>query len=457
MTQPNCPLHGLSIELHTLILLQLDSTKSLSALIHASPYLFAVFLSAKEKILSACALRGVEPEVLPTAIVAAEAYFLPRGPDKINVIGLMHRLDELETGDSMDWTISISTSVQLSRLCRTVDFMILDFVDYIKKKTEGYEFYSRQETDASFLSNPLSITERGRLQRAFFTLELYPHVFHSEPHQNSTFTAMVQSRIFFGRLPSWQITELACVHEYLIDRLGGIFDEVENRFVACVLEENARAATEKDARFENFCFEPHVDSASDCELRAYSGSECMSESISESQTMEDTDSDDDSDYGFSLPLGHGPDRFDGEDLFFANHTKYPNHRVNMEYMIPLGLKFFHNLFLADGEKRFQLVVASAKYGGDFLRESLEERSGKHLVVENISADQKDEIPVGHSLEFYGDRLRAPNLAWLWSFGFTQYSTSYGIDDSLQGCFLRSWGYTFWDAIRIQSFHLLDDR
>ena len=77
MAQSSCALHGLSIELHTLILLQLDSTKSLSALIYASPYLFAVFLSAKDRILLTCVLREMQSEVLPTAIATAEAYSLP--------------------------------------------------------------------------------------------------------------------------------------------------------------------------------------------------------------------------------------------------------------------------------------------------------------------------------------------------------------------------------------------
>ncbi|MCJ1288210.1 hypothetical protein MMC26_007565 [Xylographa opegraphella] len=423
MARSHCPLHGLPIEIHTLILLQLDSGKSLSALIHASPYLFAVFLSAKEKILSACLQREVDPQVLPIALVAAEAHSLPRGPDRTTVVNTLQHLDELEAAESM--------------------------------KAEEYKFNLDQESDASFISNPLSSTERGRLQRAFLSLELYSHLFHSEPWQDSTFTASEQSSLFFDRLPSWQKIELACVHEYLRDRLGNIFDEVENIFVNRVREETAKAISEKTTRFDNFCSGPHVDSASDCELCASSGSEDMSESDSESDTMSDIDSDDDISCKFSLPPGYGADRFDYEDIFWARLTKGRGHMINMEYMISLGLKFFNELFLADSEKRFKIVVASAKYGGDFLAKSLRAGSGHHMVVENMGTEQEEEIPWDQSLEFHGDKLSAPNLAWLWSHGFTQGFISNRIDDLPHDRFLRSWGYSLWDATRMQSLHILD--
>ena len=337
--------------------------------------------------------------------------------------------------------------------------MITDFIDYIGEKTKEYEFRSSQNVNASFLSVPVSTTEKGRLQRAFFTLELYSHLFHTKPDHDSIFTANEQSRLFFDRMPSWQIVELACVHNYLIDRLGDIFDEVENRFVICVLEENARVKNEKTARFENFCSGHHEDSAYDCELCASSGSESMSESESESasETMSDIDSEDEIDWRFSLSYRDGPDRFDYDDLFFAQLTKHSDHKIYMEYMISLGLDLFHSLFLGGDKKRFQIVVANAKYGGAFLAKSFEELTGSHMVVDNMGARQKEEIPWGHSLEFHGDNLNSPNLAWLWSFGFKQHSSSYSIGDSLKSCFLRSWGYTSRDATRIRSFHILDGR
>ena len=254
-------------------------------------------------------------------------------------------------------------------------------------------------------------------------------------------------------MPSWQITELACVHEYLIDRLDYIFDEIENRFVAHVLEEKARATSSKKARSEDSCHGAHADSGSNCELCRSCGSQSMSESASES--MGDSNSDIESDNEFSLPTGPRHDRFEEEDLFFAIYTKTSWHQIYMEYIISLGLELFHDLLLANNDKRSQIVVASGHYGGDFLARSFVTQSRNYRVVENITADQKDEIPEGYSLQFLGDKLSAPILAWLWSFDFKQYLLRAAVNNSLQSCFLRSWGYVFWDAVRIQSSHILN--
>ena len=135
-------LHGLSPEIQTLILLQLESTKSLSVLIHTSPYLFTVYLTSKQKILSTCVQREIETEVLPIATAAAKISSLPRGSDKTTVIDSIRYLDTLDTTESMVRTLPISISIHLSRLYRTVNFVIKDFVEYIRKTTERYEFYS---------------------------------------------------------------------------------------------------------------------------------------------------------------------------------------------------------------------------------------------------------------------------------------------------------------------------
>ncbi|MCJ1388429.1 hypothetical protein MMC18_001276 [Xylographa bjoerkii] len=439
------------MEIQTLILLELDSTKSLSALIHASPRLFAVFLSSKEKILSACVMRGIEPEVLPIAIAVAEIYSLPRGPDKTVVMDSIHHLDRLETVENMVQIIPFSTSVHLCRLCRTVDFMISDFVEYIGKKMEGYEFYLGQQRDAYFLSNPLSTTEKGRLQRAFFNLELYSHLFYSEPDEYSKFSANEQAGLFLSRMLSWQIAELACVHAYLLDRLSYIFDEVEDRFVACALEEKAEVTSVNSARFENGCHGQHEDPTSenetgrcsDCDTTGY-GSESMSESSSDNEDDDECCS----------PMACGcPDRFDMEDLFFARHTKISWHNNYMEYMISLGLESLHLLFLMKTEERSQVVVANGQIGGDFLAESLAVDTRNYMVMETRGAEQKDEIPYGQSLKFIGDKLSAPNLAWFWSFGFQQHLAT---NSTLRSCFFYSWGYVFWDAARIGSSHILDN-
>ncbi|MCJ1397811.1 hypothetical protein MMC11_001007 [Xylographa trunciseda] len=320
--------------------------------------------------------------------------------------------------------------------------MISDFVEYIGKNGERYKFSSVQETDTSFFLNPLSITERGRLQRAFFNLELYSRLFHSEPNQASEFNAIEQSCLFLSRMPSWQITEIACIHEYLLDRLVYIFDKVEDRFVA---------------------FDFVNGASSDCSTAEYA-SESMSESESESEGESESEStsSNSSEAGnyddYSIPTElQGWDRFEGGDRFFAQHTKRSDHKHYMEYMTSLGLEWFHNLFLADDANRSQIVVTSGQFGGDFLAKSLAARPRDYMVLEKVESDGNDEVPYGHPLKFLGDRLDTPNLAWLWSFDFRQSTANSAIASRPQNSFLRSWGYVFWDATRIRSFQILDQR
>ena len=104
------------------------------------------------------------------------------------------------------------------------------------------------------------------------------------------------------------------------------------------------------------------------------------------------------------------------------------------------------------EQRLRYVVAKGALGGDFLANSLKVRPRDCMAAGYLGTVQRREIPYGRSLEFSGDQLSEPNLAWLWSHYFQQRSTS----DGLRNDFLRSWGYVFWDTVRLRSSSVVNE-
>ena len=154
-------------------------------------------------------------------------------------------------------------------------------------------------------------------------------------------------------MPSWQIAELASVYDYLMDRLGHIFDKAEETFVTFVLNEHPGLikASSMEAGYcrlsqhLNYDLMNHSDSSSDdrlLEAASDDGSKAMSESDSndedESRSVSLSDGSD------SYEHGVGTDRFDCEDNFFASYTKLTWHNDYMSYMISLGLPSLYRLF-----------------------------------------------------------------------------------------------------------------
>lgn len=76
----------------------------------------------------------------------------------------------------------------------------------------------------------ISETERGRLQRAFFRLEIYLQCFPSVSAESATETD-VQIHKFFGKLRLWEIQEIRCLYYHFKSRLIEYLDRLENQLV----------------------------------------------------------------------------------------------------------------------------------------------------------------------------------------------------------------------------------
>ncbi|KAL8824502.1 MAG: hypothetical protein Q9191_005018 [Dirinaria sp. TL-2023a] len=92
------------------------------------------------------------------------------------------------------------------------------------------------QQDHELLHSSLSLTELGRLQRAFCRFETYRHLFSPdlliEPFGETILSANEQAHAFLEEFDAEEVEEIACVRDYIVRRLWHIFDMMEDKFVA---------------------------------------------------------------------------------------------------------------------------------------------------------------------------------------------------------------------------------
>jgi len=441
-------LEKLSPELQILILLQLPSTQSLYSLIRASPQYYQVFLTWKERILSAVVGRMVIPHVLPDAIAAVGASHLePRGPGRETVVSSIESFQYDRKIDHSKKLLPLATSVSLCQLHRSVEYFVND---YTRRTTAALKQYC-QSTGLTHRSEitqtpegqhvPLSSIEEGRLHRAFYRLELYGRLFYRKPFTEKKLSALEQAHIFLAEFPPWEVEELACIRDYILLRLADVFDQVEEDFVKSILAEGHNNDDENDTKSA-----PPADIDDDDNDNNDDDNDDDEHAINKN---EDEDEDEDEDEGEDEDGLIGPDRFDGKDYFFSKHSKVSYHDAYMEYMLSLGLPFLRHIFEASGEERTRSIIANGQHGGDFLSKALKAPPKQTVALEEEETAEDN----GLVLQFQEDNLTERNEAWLWSKDFRPSV----LWNELGAEGLREWGYVFWDSSRLRASDILIER
>ena len=246
----DCALELLSPEVQYQILLHIDCLDTVYAIVCASPRLYQVFRINRETILSTIVLCQFHPAVQPeaTAIAKLEQTRRQSNRDAQSQRHAAVSFCEMFPHQIHRWcdtNVSGLVSTDLCRLNGTTKF----FVDDYTRNTLPILGQLGNSQDLDILPEyshtsytQLSSTETGRLQRAFCRFELYRLLF-SRCSQDllhgfhkciplSPVTATEQARLFLQGLPLFQITEIACIRDYLFRRLRGIYDKLENEAVS---------------------------------------------------------------------------------------------------------------------------------------------------------------------------------------------------------------------------------
>lgn len=380
----NSGLESLHPELQVMVMLQIPEINTLYSLIRASPRFFQVFSSNKERIISALAVVQFHPDAFIDALDAIRASqienVLSREP-------ILQYLDAFMTDESFKTPIlPLSTALPLCEMGVHISYFINDFklraIPILAQVGKPQSISQEQ-----ILYSSLSVKEAERLERAFCRFETFRHLFSGEKYNQTPFTALEQAHLFLEEFNRWEIEEIACVRDYLIRRLNGIFDLVEDEFV-----------------------EMNV--------------------------------------GATVGLA---DREHWEDMFvprqinwFSTSAKHYHHWY-MEYILARGLPFLRQVFQSTGQERMQLVTSNNVYNTEFLTKALRQPS-KDTEYDRDVRKAWGSVAGKVPPEAVRDDLDTFNLGWVWS--HEDRLPPRHAAPWQKG--LRDWGYVFWDRRRLEA-------
>ena len=247
----DCALEVLSPELQLKIMLQVEDLEMLNSLIHASPRFYQVFRLNKNFVLSTIALKQFHPLVQPEAIAVAnlaQFQYQSDGDDISRRYTAEIFRQNASSPEKYAWNglnASEPVSTDLCNLVKVVKFFVEDYTQNTLLgqlgRSEDLEILPVYPPSSHVVILQLSSNEIQRLQRAFCRFELYRRLFSrclQDPYGRThrcilypPLTVAEQAAAFFGTMSPVQITELACVRDFIFRRLKGIFLDLEDQAV----------------------------------------------------------------------------------------------------------------------------------------------------------------------------------------------------------------------------------
>lgn len=238
-------LEGIAFEIQQAILNQMPDILTLKALISASPSYLRVYRSQRLSILSNILLRDIHPDVLFDALVVLNARDLPRNYDDY--------VPQLKAFTEQYKITRTSLHVGLEPLEPSIKEILWEFhlaVIDVTKDFCDYALSTHPVTGhGSDHCKPLSPNEVRRIHRAFYRYELFnvpfreSDLYHEEQYRrrrnrdpDKLCLALQRDSImsldsddklilFLTLFTVWDVEEIACVHEYLINRCDELYKE----------------------------------------------------------------------------------------------------------------------------------------------------------------------------------------------------------------------------------------
>lgn len=193
-------LESLSIELKQKILSGIANIISLRAAALSCPALYSAFLSAETHIVTHVLFNEVDFGVLPEAIIAQEALRQEPCTEKLVQEFIARHLHERHLPPKR-W--SLCDAIRIAKLHACVSELALQFIAVVTTKSSIIE--SRSVTRA----------EICRIERALYQFELFCNLFRGfEDSDYSLLKRLFDT--FFDKFSPWEIEQLACVHDYLV-------------------------------------------------------------------------------------------------------------------------------------------------------------------------------------------------------------------------------------------------
>lgn len=226
-TAPYPFLEKLPVELQRLVLSKATTLPSLSALVHASPGLHRVYVDNRAAIL-----RSVLVEALDGMLIDALGAY-DSGTDLFQKVreesllwAFVERQEAKYTTTGIDWTVELSLDdmIHLLRFHTSV----------IEPLTERYASWALASLPSSSTNDqagqqPLGDTERCRIQRAMYRLQIFCNVCGSLGEESSS-RERIEDNIdrlrVLSMFPAWEIEEILCLHRFAEDIYRDILRQV---------------------------------------------------------------------------------------------------------------------------------------------------------------------------------------------------------------------------------------
>jgi hypothetical protein len=404
-----------------MILSHLSIPQDLYSVIRASSYLRGAFTGSKEIIIRNVARNAFNSTALPEALVTVRFRQSDDSPneDRDHHEQRLASILRLVREAARPPTLTLSESIELCRFFPSFNYFVQDYTRSFLENTQQ-KFGNRNQamiaekasSNKSHFGYSLSHLEMARVHRGFLrysTLQSFMHTPRKSGYHDNRVTQQ-QAAAILAEFTPWEIEEIACVHQYFINRLQEIFNEVEDYFVGSV------ASTEQPSTSKYL----PVGDNKNVDLQSM-----------EAETQ----------FFHEYEYSSGE-----EDVMFLDSEKGHQAPV-IQHIATLGFPFLRNLCKADNARRN--IMISENYYCKFvsLNDALRHcpRPQTDLFKREFQGRKSNQ-----KLDFEGDHYQKRNLGWLWANQMQPHSgyyADYDVD-------LRSWGYVFWDSDRLEKLGVL---
>ena len=295
---------------------------------------------------------------------------------------------------------------QFCRLWHPHDYFINSLMAYFSANLDtqfgNKEQSSASETVTDLTRESLSAVELARVQRAMLRYSTFQCMMKDSLSKDVP--GFIRHLASFGLHTPWEMEEVVCVHQFILERLQDVIKKVEDYFVDSVRAEEQKSTSR---------YLPENPG----------GPFCL-----ESEEAE-------------LPF------FEQGDYFFTKRQKYKQ-RKTLQHLSSLGFPFVRSLLNASPDLQKYIIVKSDHDFRWGLTKFLVPRSPDLGIFEDEYASWLSK----RLLESEGDDLQKRNLAWLWAHR-NRPDASYCWRCNRD---VRDWGYVFWDSDRLRRWGIVNE-
>ncbi|KAL8969060.1 MAG: hypothetical protein Q9183_002177 [Haloplaca sp. 2 TL-2023] len=218
---------SLSPELQTEIMRNLGALASLHSLIRASPRFLQVFRSRKQYLLTQIASQDYHPSLADDLRKLGRASQIGQYPTTEQLGDCHYAFQTDEFWDS-PFVLSPLEAAAIHRLSPTIAWFIDDYKTHTLTFLENLADRQGFSQNSEVLYSDLSDVEYGRMQRAFVRIETFKYLFHTRPETSFSPVRTSLAKGFLETYSPDEVEEIACIRDYIVRRLWGVFEDVED-------------------------------------------------------------------------------------------------------------------------------------------------------------------------------------------------------------------------------------